>query len=148
MRGHHRFLRTKNGLSSFAHVEVDLTTCATEPLAIIDALPETPNASQGEVNRCTAPAWVDAAVEGIRNAVGKAQSLGVPLDHEQVRLVKLLGTPADTRADAIQCAAALATWQAIAEVWNVPTLEVIFGHGAWSIQYPFALAGTVQGTAK
>jgi hypothetical protein len=98
MRGQHRFLQTHNGITSFAHAEVQATSASVEE--IVDRLPKDPNAAEGEVNRQSAAALVDVALDGIHDAVAHARVLGVALDNQQLAVVKLLGAQTDTSEDA------------------------------------------------
>jgi len=148
MKGQHRFLHVHNGITSFAHVEVLAAEGTGEGPAVVEDLPEHPRADEAEVNRRTAGSWVDAACDGIHQAVAVAESRGIPLHGWQFRLTRLLGTPVDTRADAVRCAALLATLAALGPPATLPAGKVVFDGRWWSVHFPFAVADAVQGTAK
>ena len=80
MKGQHRFLHIRNGVTSFAHVEVEAGPGYKEGLAVVDELPENPDAGEGEVNWQTASTWVDAAIDGMQQALAMAHSVGSPLE--------------------------------------------------------------------
>jgi hypothetical protein len=74
--------------------------------------------------------------------------VGVSLDNWQITLIKLVGTASDTREDAVRCAATFATWQAITATTPLPPLRAVFDDHGWSIPFPRAGAGAVQGTSR
>src|ERR1700733_8843423 len=76
MRGHCRLVRTKAGVTAFARVWVEARS-GGDAVEVIDALPDQVNHHEGEVNRRTAPEWVEAALEGIRTAVAQARARGL-----------------------------------------------------------------------
>ena len=152
MRGQHRFLRTKGGITSFAWVEVDATPQAQAGVAVAEELPEKPNTDAGEMNRRFVPDWVDAAVDGIKVAGQYMQSFRTVPMGWQLTLVKLVGTGIETRADAVRCAAAKATQAAMmaAYSWEAPPppLEVVYKAGKWTIEPAAPSTVGVQGTAS
>lgn len=123
-------------------MDVAPTTGLTE---VIDVLPDAVDQDAGEVNRRAAPAWVVAALDGIREALDAARVAGGDTTPRLARLVKLVGADADTRDDAIRCAAGLATWEALGSPQPGP--EVTFDGRGWSLRYPVAVIRPAQAIA-
>src|SRR5262245_47454137 len=132
MRGHCRFLRVKAGVSYFAQVEVEVQP-GGEEVEIVYSLPEKVDFREGEANFQTAPSWVEAALEGIHDVLDYARGAGVLATGCRVELVKVVGTVADTREDAIRCAAGLATVQGLGQ----PELmaEAEFDGKKWTLRF-------------
>jgi hypothetical protein len=147
MKSQHRFLQVRNGVTYFAHVEVEATELGTTS-AIEDHLPDHPNAAEGEANKQTAPHWVKAAMQGMQEAVQFARDHGVTVPAWRLALTKLLGTPVDTREDVVRCAAYLATLSALGHQDALPCGKVVFGNGQWTVQFPSLTASSVQGTSQ
>jgi len=144
MRGHYRFLQTKHGKCHFASVCVTVRP-GGETIEAVDALPEGVDPDKGEVNRRTAPGWVTAAVEGIRATLEHARQTGVLALGCTVTLEKLVGSVADTREDAIRCAAGLAVWNALGSPPCAPEAEF---HGqSWTLVFPAAVGSPAQRSA-
>jgi hypothetical protein len=118
----HKFLRTKNGVTSFAAVGV--SSRPSDELTIV---------------------WSDAA-SGLRGAYETAAEEGVQLaarEHQRrggqpqsVEIASIVETPVDTRSDAVRCAAALAAWKS----WGHLEAEasVMFEDGAWKVTFASA----------
>src|SRR5207237_1155029 len=107
MTGQYAFPQTTEGRTYFARAWVEAVpsdSCGE----IENALPEATELGSGEVSRRAESPWVDAALEGMKAAAaGASQEAG---NCYRLRLVRLLGTVADTTPDAVWCAAALAAW--------------------------------------
>jgi hypothetical protein len=136
MKGNYRFLATRDGRTSFAYVEIEASKHTAQPADIAEELCAIPNTDDGEVNRKSAPSWIDAAIRGIENALAFVQSCGVSLNGWHIRLMKVSGTPVDTREDAVECAAALATVNLMAKTATLPAPQIAFDGGHWVVQYP------------
>lgn len=137
MRGHCRFLRTKGGASYFAQVEVEVQPVGQE-LEIVYSLPEQVDFGEGEVNWETARSWVEAGLEGARDALTFARDAGVLRAGCRVELVKVVGTPADTREDVVRCAAGLAAVQGL----GCPelTAEARLDGNQWTLHFSYPSA--------
>ena len=127
-----RFMRQK-GKPAFARVWVDGEADGNGAAVVADALPDRVNPDEGEVNARTAPGWVAAALEGITQVLEHARQAGW-VSAPQVRLVKLVGTVADTTEDAVRCAAGCATWKALQ--LPDPGPEAEFDGVRWHILFP------------
>jgi hypothetical protein len=53
-----------------------------------------------------------------------------------VEIVELIEAPVDTRADAVRCAATLATWKALGH--SEADADVVFENGEWWIRFRYA----------
>ncbi len=137
MNGDYRFLRVKAGVSHFAHVGVEMTPGGTAR-EVVDDTPRSVNRDSGEANRPSAPSWVSAALDGMREVLDAAARAGVGPAGYRAALVKLVGTAADTRDDVVRCAAGLATWQALGSPEPVP--EAVYSDDAWSLHFPNRVA--------
>lgn len=141
MMGHYRFLHTR-GRSYFARVWVE-ASAVNGTVEVVDTLPDPVNAEVGEFNRRTAPTWVAAALDGIRQTATYARQaclLGVGCRGE---LTKLVGSVLDTRDDVVRCAAALAAWDGLG--LPGPASEVEFDGQNWRVQFPARVPGPVEG---
>lgn len=119
MIGDYRFLRTRDGVTAFAHVRVKSQRNETWTLVWNEGL---------------------AALEGI---YGPAVKAGVDLaarehtkrggEPQRVEVMSLMETAVDTRPDAVTCAAALAAWKS----WDHSESEtsVIFDDGRWEVLF-------------
>jgi hypothetical protein len=115
----YRFLRTQNGITSFAIVAVE-----THPSSVWTVT------------------WNNSAVS-YRSTYGTAVEEGVGFairEHErrggepqQVEIMSLVETPADTRFDAVTCAATLSTWKALNH--SESEVKVMLEEGEWRITF-------------
>lgn len=99
MQAQHIFLRTHKGITSFAAVSVRSH--------INDAWSTTWSAAAAPLQRI----YGEAVELGIRCATGEHERQGG--EPHLIEVVSLEETPADTRADAVTCAAAVATWKSL-----------------------------------
>lgn len=121
MRGDYRFMKSRNGILGFAAVSVE-----SEPSTRWDIR------------------WSDEAdLQALRHVFGAAVEEGVRLaavDHEKaggapqrVEILALGHNPADTRPDAVRCAAAVAAWKP----WGHDDATARFQHEAeWAVTFP------------
>ncbi len=144
MRGEHRFLRTKSGVSYFARVEVEIVTGETNS-EVEDALPDNVDTNAGEVNSRVQPSWVQAALEGIRAAMDRTGQNGSAHGHYHASLIRLQGTISDTREDVIRCAAGLAAWKALGSEGPAP--ETAFDGKHWVLEYRTPVLGPAERSA-
>ncbi len=136
MKGQCRFLKTEAGITFFARAWVD-AEAAGSGAGVENALPEATEAGSGEVARRSEPSWVEAALDGMR-----AVSEYTHADGEyRLRLIRLVGTAVDTRADVVRCAAALAAWQALGVAATPP--EPQFDGREWTLAFPAPAARAV-----
>lgn len=133
MKGQCRFLRVQSGITHFARVQVQVHP-GDDVLEIEDGLPESIDPGKGEVNRQANPTWVDAALNGIREAVQLGQQQGAIHTGCRVVLTRLVGTAVDTRPDAVFCAAGLAIWDALGN--PSPALQAYFDGEHWNLMLP------------
>lgn len=115
----HRFLHTYDGVTSFAIVGVALQPSPAWSVQWNDSVPR--------YNE------FDTAVEeGVRNAAREHERQeGEP---HIVQIMELVETLADTRADAVRCAAAIATWKALGH--SESDANVLFEGGQWQVTFP------------
>lgn len=144
MTGHHRFLHTR-GRSYFARVWVEASADG-ETVDVVDALPDSVNAEAGEFNRRTAPTWVAAALDGIRQTATYARQTGLLGAGCRVELTRLVGSVLDTRDDVVRCAAALAVWDGLGLPGPLP--EVEFDGQSWRVRFPARVPGPVEGITR
>ena len=105
-RAEAKFLRVSSGIVCFARVGLDFVPNATGSARIRFAMVE-PDRNHGEVDERSAPAWAQAAREGVEQALSILE-----LDPARVvSITKLAGTIVDTTEDSVRCAAGLATAQ-------------------------------------
>jgi hypothetical protein len=133
MSNNYTFLRTVSGISYFARVWID-AILNSGTLEVIDAIGKNVNPNEGEVDADAAPSWVAAALEGAREAAEYLARAGCIQNGCIVRVVRLVGSVADSREDVIACAAALATWQAVCPYLPIP--KPVFERGIWKLRYP------------
>jgi hypothetical protein len=161
MKGEYRFRKVQGGRMYFARVEVEVVPCG-DAVAVVNGLPETADPDAGEVRRGLDPSWEEAALDGIRIALGWAGYDGsqaepvlkkVPLaplaavgSGSRAVLLRLVGTLADTRPDVIRCAAALATWRALGAAGPEP--EFSFDGRLWSLSFRAAQPAPSEGAAR
>ena len=142
MTGHCRFLKTETGITFFARVWVDAES-AGSGIELENALPEATETGSGEVGRKSEPSWVEAALDGMRDA-GESAASGSPTGvGYRLRLIRLVGTAVDTRPGAVRCAAALAAWEAMGLESSPP--EPRFDGLDWTLVFP---APTSRDTAE
>ncbi|MEZ4449988.1 MAG: hypothetical protein R3B09_10960 [Nannocystaceae bacterium] len=120
MNARRRFLQTRSGVTAFAEVEVRLVPAAAP--AAVDRLDPAAGAC--------APSWIAAALRGALRVAEALVARG-RIAAVEVQLVSLRGSPVDTREDAVECAAALAVWEAAAILDPPP--EPVFAAGRWSL---------------
>jgi hypothetical protein len=140
----YRFLQTKAGRTRFARVEVTVTP-GGDSVAVVNDLPEKTAPGSGELARGLDPSWETAALDGIREALGRASRNGTPGTGCRVDLVRVIGSLVDTTPDAIRCAAALATWRAFDKAGPEP--ELFFDGGLWSVRYPPTQPSPAEGVS-
>lgn len=121
MRGEHKFVRTHEGVLGFALVSVDSQPSQSWEIVWQDADHLAPLRSV-----------FGAAVEtGVRLAATAHETLGG--SPQRVEILSLGHNPADTRSDAVICAAALAAWKA----WgHSPSQAHIAYDGGWTVAFP------------
>ena len=118
MISRHRFLHTRDGVTSFALVGV---TSQPSDDWIVEW--------HGSVTRYKD---LDAAAEeGVDIAVREHEHRGG--EPHLIEIVELIETPVDTRADAVRCAAALATWKALGH--SESDANVMFEEGEWRVTF-------------
>ena len=144
MIGECRFMRVKGGITHFAHVEVEITP-GGQMVEVVDALPEQVDPDNGEVNRRSEPSWVGAALDGIRDVLGRAWRNGPSGAGCRASLVRLVGTAADTREDIVRCAAGLAAWQALGAEGTGP--NAVFDGRRWVLHYPATVPSSADGVS-
>lgn len=115
----HKFFRVKHGIASFAVVGVSSHPSAAHTIS-----------------------WSESA-SGLRSAYGSAVEKGVRIaatEHERrngpphaVEIISIADAPADTKPDAVTCAAALAAWKS----WGHAEAEavVVFEDGEWRVTF-------------
>ena len=145
MKANYRFLRVKAGKSYFAQLELNVLPDGNG-VTFENASPEKPNVDAGEMNVHTAPTWVSAAQEAIRDAVDHARAQGLLPAGCHVRLVKLIGSFVDTRDDVVRCAAALAAWQGVGG--TEPRPEAEFDGTTWRLLFPASVGSPGSGTSS
>jgi hypothetical protein len=138
-------MRVQDGSTYFSRVEVEITPGGAV-VEVVDALPEEVDTSNGEVNRLIEPAWVSAALDGIRDVLSRAGQNGPSASGCRAALVRLIGTVADTREDVIRCAAGLAAWNALGA--DSPAPEAVFDGRRWVLQYPAPIPAAADGVTS
>jgi hypothetical protein len=128
--------KVKAGCFGFAKVEVRVSK-QQGPAQVLESLPQNVNEGLREVNRTIEPTWVQAALEGAAEALSVAETSENGTDHFLVEVTKIVGTIADTTADTVKCAAAMATWQAIFPVAEGEVQpQVDRNTQGWFVRYP------------
>jgi hypothetical protein len=125
-----RFLKSHEGILGFAKVQVSTGETVDKP-AVIASITE-PKIEDGEVSQATHADWIQAAVVGALKSLQIAQERIPRTSHPTIFLEKVIGSETDTRPDVIECAAGIATWQAIAT--GLPDPETIFENG-WTLKF-------------
>jgi hypothetical protein len=122
MSGAYRFLQTRDGKTAFALVRLESRPNYVWKTILGPGL-EGVQARYGEALRN----GIDAAAFAHAQRGGAAQI---------VEVTALEYTEADTRPDAVKCAAALAAWKS----WNHPEADafVHYVDGEWSVSFPVA----------
>jgi hypothetical protein len=111
MLADYRFFRVADGVPAFAWVYVETVPRSDNAFTVRD---DTAGATDS-VDRGSAPEWIEAATRGCWHAVEWIRQF--PSIHGcDVHLRKVQGTIADTREDAVECAAFLATAKAFARL--------------------------------
>ena len=120
MTGEYRFLRTRSGVTAFASVAL-----ASQPSTAWDIAWSESAAQLKRVYESAVEAGVRLAAHEHRRRGGKPES---------VTVVRLVETAADTKPDAVACAAAMAAWKA----WGGSESEakIVFDAGRWQVVFP------------
>jgi hypothetical protein len=115
----YRFFRVKNGISSFAIVEV-----SSRPSTKYDVFWCTSALSLKEI-------YAPAVEEGIKLAADEHQKRGG--QPQIVEIESIVEVLSDTQPDAVRCAAALAAWKS----WGYSETEVsvVFDRGVWNVLF-------------
>jgi hypothetical protein len=117
----YRFLRVREGITSFALVAVELDPGEAESLVRLRL--GDPDEDAGEVSASSEPGWCGAAERGARRALDRFSGQ-LSSRRCSVTITKIVGSPIDTREDAVEVAAAIATTRALGDrfaadpVWN------------------------------
>lgn len=117
----HLFLRWQSGIASVAEVAVELQPSNSWAV--------TWDADSSLVRGRSF--FGDAVEEGIQIAAREFERGGGKPHY--VKVVELVDWPADTRKDAVRCAAALATWKALGG--SESDASVVFEQGEWKITF-------------
>ena len=94
---------------------------AVVPAAVRGVSPDRP-AGSGEYPPM--PEWVTAARRGAGRAIAVLSECGLLTRGPAVRIVRIVGSFSDTRSAAVQCAATIATWRALARGLPEPTVRL------------------------
>jgi hypothetical protein len=132
----YRLFKCKEGRCSFAKVAVRATR-QVGPSRAVQAIPDQLTEGVGEVNMASCPSWVSAAVQGAAEALAVAEQSGRITGHYLVEVTRVVGLLVDTTEDAVQCAAAVATWQTLFPTGcheARPQLDP--NTKGWSVEYP------------
>jgi hypothetical protein len=115
----YRFVRTKLGITAFAGIELSSIPAPRSQIVWLDA------ASEGRLH------YGDVVERGLRAALDAHEAAGgAP---QQVSIHEVVATTADTKPDAVQCAAALGLWKELGRLEN--TVDVQFVTGAWTVKF-------------
>jgi hypothetical protein len=124
-----RLLSTIGGVTYFARVWV-CSEDGSDTTEVIDAISEV-NPDVGEVNSAMEPLWVNAALQGARDAVAELKKQGLVRNECIVKITKIVGSVLDTRQDVVRCAAAIATWKSLCPKVAHPKPK--FESGTWKL---------------
>ncbi|MDQ5824660.1 MAG: hypothetical protein M3441_10695 [Chloroflexota bacterium] len=124
MNGEYRFLRTRDGVTSFASVTVEL-----QPSSIYSVTSD--NLIYNDSEELYNGFYNTALAEGVEIAARAHEQRGGEPQH--VEIVKLHATLIDSRADAVRCATALATWKALGH--SEDEVNVLFANGEWRVEF-------------
>jgi len=127
----YRFLRTLNHVTYYAHVWVQAEPAPSD-IEVVNGIGPSVAEEDGEFSSETAPAWVEAALEGIRAAAAELIRIGCVPNGLNVKLCRLVGSVLDTREDVVACAAAVATWKAGCPELTPP--EIVFSDDRWTVR--------------
>ena len=120
-----------NRRGHYARVAVDAEPTA-RGICIVEVLGEILDEGNGEVNRKTAPHWVDAALAGAKYCAEVLVSQG-KFSGCRVEVNRVFGVVVDTGEEDLFCAGALATWQALNPNQELPPIH--FAENKWHIQF-------------
>lgn len=124
MRGEYRFLRHRGGIASVARVTVELHPDSAWSVSWEKLVSDSPSYPPRVFYR-------SAAEEGVMLAAREHERRGG--EPYQVHIVQVVEWPADTRADAVRCAAALATWGALGHAEAEAT--IVFLGEEWQVTF-------------
>ncbi len=120
MKGEHKFLRTRNGVTSFAIVQIDARSSSTWEITWGDKL--------GRLMNIYGP----AVESGIQLAIDASEQRGgAP---HVIKVVSIVEAPVDTRPDAATCAAAIATWKSLG-AFEFDAHVSLALDGTWRVQF-------------
>lgn len=118
VKGTHRFLQTRNGVTAFAQVGIVATP--DQRGAVLWA---TELEALREVHGAAVDMGIQLAVQAHRGMGGASHRFEV---------VELMETAVDSRPDAVRCAAALAAWRSLGH--DESDASVVFEDGAWKVE--------------
>lgn len=123
--GECRLKRQYGGRGHFAHVAVELARRG-------DGADVTVATEMAGAKPATHADWFGAVAAGCHDGLRLAVAVGIDVEPWQVRVVRLVGLEADTAADGLRTAAALAT----VEAFGLQDRFVPVFAGGWTIGVP------------
>lgn len=133
MQSEYRLLKSIDGKCRFARVTVE-AELLEEGIEVTETLLQPTSDTAGEVDREYYADWIDAALRGATLTATTFVQSG-QLSGCRVVIRCVMGNLVDTTHSDIICAAALATWQALAPEMQLPAFS--FVNSEWQIDFKF-----------
>ena len=133
MIGEYKLAKRPHGFRAmfYARVLVEVEYFDGESTAIDVTMEQPINRNAGEVTSQTHSDWIDAAIEGAKQALQYLKQKE-PTNNYSVKIAKVMGIEVDTTPDTVRAASSLATWKAI--VPDLPEPELAFDNG-WFVNF-------------
>lgn len=122
-----RFRRIFDGKVAFAVVSISAEKARK------NSVKGSPGGDSGWPGATPSKAWVRASLSGARSALTFLADHDLLGSHWQVQVDEIGGTVSDTSPDAVECASALATWEALAGDTAAPKVR---RNGRFYLEFP------------